>query len=49
MLRKISLLALLAPLAFAQLPGSAAAQDWTKSKWGPADEIGAANSRQSWS
>ena len=23
--------------------GSASAQDWTKSKWGPNDEIGAAN------
>jgi hypothetical protein len=23
--------------------GTASAQDWTKSKWGPEDEIGAAN------
>ena len=23
--------------------GAASAQDWTKSKWGPDDEIGAAN------
>ena len=23
--------------------GTASAQDWTKSKWGPNDEIGAAN------
>ena len=40
MRRKLALLALiaLAPLA---LPASA--QDWTKSKWGPSDEIGSAN------
>ena len=38
--RKLAVLALiaLAPLA---LPASA--QDWTKSKWGPSDEIGSAN------
>jgi kynurenine formamidase len=41
--RKLTLLALLAPLAFAQLGDPAAAQDWTKSKWGPKDELGAAN------
>jgi hypothetical protein len=42
MLRKESLLALLAPLALAPLAGPAAAQVAT-SKWGPNDEIGAAN------
>jgi kynurenine formamidase len=41
--RKVARLALLAPLASALLAGPAAAQDWTKSKWGPNDEIGAAN------
>jgi kynurenine formamidase len=41
--RKVARLALLAPLAFALLPGPAAAQDWTKSKWGANDEIGSAN------
>jgi kynurenine formamidase len=47
MLRKARLLALLAPLALVPLigplAGPATAQDWTKSKWGPNDEIGAAN------
>ncbi|MBO0766543.1 MAG: cyclase family protein [Hyphomicrobiaceae bacterium] len=43
MLTKVKLLTLLAPLALVPLVGRAAAQDWTKSKWGPADEIGAAN------
>jgi kynurenine formamidase len=41
--RKVTLLALLAPLAGVHLAGLAAAQDWTKSKWGPNDEIGSAN------
>ena len=41
--RKVVFLALLVPLAFNQLAGPAAAQDWTKSKWGPKDELGAAN------
>lgn len=41
--RTVTLLALLAPLAFSPLAGPAAGQDWTKSKWGPDDEIGAAN------
>jgi kynurenine formamidase len=36
-------LALLAPLALVPPAGPAAAQDWTKSKWGAADEIGSAN------
>ena len=36
-------LAVFAVLMFAPLVGPAVAQDWTKSKWGPADEIGAAN------
>lgn len=40
MLRKSALLAL---LAFAPLAAPALGQDWTKSKWGPSDEIGAAN------
>ena len=40
MLRKLCLLALLAPLALAAGPASAQVQT---SKWGPADEIGAAN------
>lgn len=40
MLRKPALLAL---LAFAPLAAPALGQDWTKSKWGPDDEIGAAN------
>lgn len=40
MLRKPALLAL---LAFAPLAAPALGQDWTKSKWGPNDEIGAAN------
>jgi kynurenine formamidase len=43
MLKKVSWLALLAPLAVIQLAGPAAGQDWTKSKWGPKDEIGTAN------
>jgi len=30
-------------IAFVSVVGTANAQDWTKSKWGPADEIGAAN------
>ena len=30
-------------IAVASLASPTAAQDWTKSKWGPADEIGAAN------
>ena len=30
-------------IAFAGAIGAASAQDWTKSKWGPNDEIGAAN------
>ena len=41
--RTASALALFASLALTQLAGPAAAQDWTKSKWGPNDEIGAAN------
>jgi kynurenine formamidase len=36
-------LALLVPLVLVGISGPAAGQDWTKSKWGPADEIGAAN------
>ena len=36
-------LALLAILALAPLATPVSAQDWTKSKWGPNDEIGAAN------
>lgn len=36
-------LALLALAAFAAMATPASAQDWTKSKWGPNDEIGAAN------
>jgi kynurenine formamidase len=43
MIRKVSWLALLGSLALVPLAGTAAAQDWTKSKWGPTDEIGAAN------
>jgi kynurenine formamidase len=43
MIAKVGSLALLAPLALVGISGPAAAQDWTKSKWGPADEIGAAN------
>jgi kynurenine formamidase len=43
MLGKVSSLALFASLALAGISGPAAAQDWTKSKWGPNDEIGAAN------
>ncbi len=43
MLRNIKVLALLAPLALAPLIGSAVAQDVATSKWGPKDEIGAAN------
>src|SRR5262249_34125979 len=38
--RKAVRLALLAPLACALFAGSAVAQDWTKSKWGPDDEVG---------
>jgi kynurenine formamidase len=34
---------LLVPLLLGLLSAPAAAQDWTKSKWGPNDEIGAAN------
>ncbi|VIO75522.1 cyclase family protein [Bradyrhizobium ivorense] len=30
-------------IALLGMPGAASAQDWTKSKWGPDDEIGAAN------
>ena len=30
-------------VAFLSAAGTASAQDWTKSKWGPNDEIGAAN------
>ena len=41
--RKVLRLVLLAPFASALLAGPADAQDWTKSKWGPSDEIGAAN------
>src|SRR5215470_8029876 len=41
--RKAFRLSLLAPFAFALLVCPAAAQDWTKSKWGASDEIGAAN------
>ena len=33
----------IAALAMVCATGAAQAQDWTKSKWGPADEIGAAN------
>src|SRR3954467_12000496 len=33
----------IAALAVACAAGAAHAQDWTKSKWGPTDEIGAAN------
>jgi kynurenine formamidase len=40
MLRKPALLAL---LTLAPLAAPALGQDWTKSKWGPNDEIGAAN------
>lgn len=29
--------------ALSAISGTASAQDWTKSKWGPTDEIGAAN------
>ena len=29
--------------ALSAMSGTASAQDWTKSKWGPNDEIGAAN------
>jgi kynurenine formamidase len=36
-------LALLALIALAPLAVPASAQDWTKSKWGPNDEIGSAN------
>jgi kynurenine formamidase len=36
-------LPLIAALALAGMMTPAAAQDWTKSKWGPDDEIGAAN------
>lgn len=36
-------LAVFALLMFAPLATPAVGQDWTKSKWGPADEIGAAN------
>ena len=36
-------IALLAILAFVPLAAPVSAQDWTKSKWGPNDEIGAAN------
>jgi hypothetical protein len=43
MLRKLSLLALLAPLALGQIAGPATAQEVARSKWGPNDEIGAAN------
>lgn len=41
--RMVTLLALLAPLALTPLAGPAIGQDWTKSKWGPNDEIGSAN------
>lgn len=41
--RKVGRLSLLAPFACALFAGPALAQDWTKSKWGPDDEIGAAN------
>ena len=41
--RKAVGLTLLAPFACALLAGPTAAQDWTKSKWGPDDEIGSAN------
>jgi len=41
--RKVALLALLASLALQLFAGPAAAQDWTKSKWGPNDEIGSGN------
>ena len=30
-------------VALSGMVGTASAQDWTKSKWGPNDEIGAAN------
>jgi kynurenine formamidase len=36
-------LALLTLIALAPLAVPASAQDWTKSKWGPSDEIGSAN------
>jgi kynurenine formamidase len=41
--RKAQRLALIAALTTALLACPAAAQDWTKSKWGPTDELGAAN------
>jgi kynurenine formamidase len=40
---KVARLAVPALLASTLLIGPAAAQDWTKSKWGPKDELGAAN------
>jgi kynurenine formamidase len=41
--RAIAALALCAPLLAAQAQQGAAPPDWCKSKWGPSDEIGAAN------
>jgi kynurenine formamidase len=41
--RKALRLALLGSLASVVFAGPAAAQDWTKSKWGPNDELGTAN------
>ncbi len=41
--RKIGTLALILPFACIGLSLPAAAQDWTKSKWGTNDELGAAN------
>jgi kynurenine formamidase len=40
---RISSLALLAPFALVGISSPVMAQDWTKSKWGPNDEVGAAN------
>jgi kynurenine formamidase len=46
-LRQVSImlktLMLTCPLALLCLIGPASAQDWTRSKWGPDDEVGAAN------
>lgn len=42
-MRTTSRTALLCACIFAAATAAASAQDWTKSKWGPADEIGAAN------
>ena len=36
-------IAMLAGATLLALAAPAVAQDWTKSKWGPKDEIGAAN------